>query len=158
MTEVLWPALDPWIFRLLRRSCSRYHGVSAGFLSIIFYFLQTDPVLSLEVFFILEICIVAFRNGIHRFRFLLSAFCSLLLRVFLARKGQIGSDAVPHTVAHHVVTLAICAHQLVPVYPRDKNHIIIIIIIFNLFLIFVDHCNWIFVLFLKVWCLFSFLS
>ncbi len=78
------------------------------------------PLLSLEVI-IVSVCEVAFRERIHRFTLFLPALCSHLCRVLIPREGQVSSDAVPDSVAHHAVTAALRADQLSPVKGGDEN-------------------------------------
>lgn len=75
----------------------------------------------LEVFIIFGHGVAIFGDCVHRFALLLPAFCSQLCGVFMARKGQIGSDAVPDAIAHHAVTLAVCAGQLFPIKTTDED-------------------------------------
>lgn len=77
--------------------------------------------LSLKVVIILGVGAAALRNGVHRFAFLLPALCLQLSRVLVARKGQIGSDAVPDAVTHRAVALVVCADQLVPIKGADES-------------------------------------
>lgn len=74
-----------------------------------------DPCASLEVIIIVNVCKAAVRKRINRFALLLPAVRSHLCRALIPREGQVGSDAVPDSIAHHVVTAALCADQLSPV-------------------------------------------
>lgn len=77
------------------------------------------PLPSLEVFIIVCVCEAALREHIKRFTLLLPALCSHLCGLLIPRKGQVCSDAVPDSIAHHVVITALCADQLSPVQRGD---------------------------------------
>lgn len=77
--------------------------------------------LSLEILFIVNVSKAIFRERINRFTLFLPAFCSRLLIVLIPRKGQVGGDTVSDSVAHHVVTVAVCADQLSPVKRGDEQ-------------------------------------
>lgn len=62
---------------------------------------------------------LAVGDGVHRFALLHPALGSgLRLRLVLG-EGQVGGDAVPHTVAQHVVAAAVRVEQLSAVERRD---------------------------------------
>lgn len=67
--------------------------------------------MSSEVVIIVSVPEVTVRDGIHRFT-LLDPLFPRLCRLWILRKGQIGSDAVPDAVAQHVVAAAVWADQL----------------------------------------------
>lgn len=77
--------------------------------------------LPLEVFIIFGDGVAIFGDCVHRFALLLPALGSQPRGVFVPRKGQIGSDAVPDAVAHHAVTVAVCADQLFPMKRADED-------------------------------------
>lgn len=89
---------------------------STAFHVKVFQSFQKTPLLSLEVVIVVNVCEAVFRKCIKRFTLALPAFCFHLCRVLTPGKGQVGCDAVPDAVAHHVLAAAFCADQLPPVY------------------------------------------
>lgn len=80
-------------------------------------FQSFEPLLLLS----LEVIVVAvIRHSINRFTLSLPALCFRERRFFTPREGQVGGDAVPDPVAHHVVVAAVCADQLRPVKGGDE--------------------------------------
>ena len=73
----------------------------------------------LEVTIIVSVCEAAVRQRINRFALFLPAECSHLCRLLIPREGQVSSDAISDSVAHHVVAAALCADQLAPVKKED---------------------------------------
>lgn len=80
------------------------------------------PLFSLEVT-VVNVWESVFRDIINRFTLVLSAFCSILCRVLIprGRQRQVGGDAVPDSVADHVVGAAVCADKLPPVQGGDEQ-------------------------------------
>ena len=70
----------------------------------------------------LEVVVVAVtRDSINRFTLFLPGFPFHLRGLFTPREGQVGGDAVPDPVAHHVVIAAVCADQLRSVKGGDEE-------------------------------------
>lgn len=70
------------------------------------------PRLSLQVTIIVSVREATVRDRINWFALFFPALCPHPCRLLILRKGQVGRDAVPDSVAQHVVTAALCADQL----------------------------------------------
>lgn len=94
---------------------------------------------SLQVIIIVSVREATVRDRVNWFALFLPALCPHPCWLLILRKGQVGRDAVPDSIAQHVVTAALCADQLPPVKWGDgkinENRAFLIYIIATILII-----------------------